>query len=332
MDNTTKDNLIENHAPIKKDGDVFPPKSYIIELTNYCNLKCTMCNFHSGASAGRREKGFMSASLATRLLAEISESSADKPWVALHGAGESLLHRDLIKILTSASQIQNLNMGFLTNAVLLDADTSEKILDTPISWIGFSIDGIDKEKFDRYRHGAKYEMVLRHALDFINLSGKYRPDLKISVNMTLQDEMAADVPEFVAFWLPLVHEVSVSPCRPVGSRDNMLVTSLSGMERVPCYMLYEMMVICWDGKVGLCCEDWFNSGNMGDALKNGIMDIWRGGKFRKARALHENGAFDKIPLCRNCNSWYNAMPQEFFDENLGCKAQRNAWQYIYKRR
>ena len=30
-----------------KEKILNPPKSYFIELTNHCNLTCTMCNFHS---------------------------------------------------------------------------------------------------------------------------------------------------------------------------------------------------------------------------------------------------------------------------------------------
>lgn len=307
-----------------------PPGSYVLEITNHCNLRCGMCNFHSPLVNKRRPKGFMVLPLAARLLKEISEMAEDNPpWVALHGAGESLLHRDFVSILREAGRHRNIDPGFLTNAVLLDGEMSQRVVDSGISWIGFSIDGTDARLFEKYRCGAQYDRVVKNALAFIELARRLRPEMKISVNMTLQEEMKGQVKDFLAFWLRRVDSVSISPVRPVGSRDNLLAREMPCRNRMPCYMLYEMMVISWDGKVSLCCEDWFGEHLMGDAAREGLSDIWRGDQFRKARALHEESAFDAIPLCADCNSWYNAVPEEYRDESLGCKVTKVAWQYMY---
>ncbi|MCK7495050.1 MAG: hypothetical protein MZW92_31175 [Comamonadaceae bacterium] len=66
-----------------------------------------------------------------------------------------------------------------------------------------------------------------------------RPDLKILVNMTVQDEMREDVPRFIDFWLPLADEVSVSPCRPIGTRDNILVREAPPIERILLHAVHD---------------------------------------------------------------------------------------------
>jgi len=311
-----------------KDPTVSLPQTYFLELTNHCNLRCLMCNFHSPSVIRSREKGFMQPDMAKRLLHEIACISTKKTWIALHGAGEPLLHKGLLNILQEAPHSQHLDIGFLTNTVLLDAETSKKILDTSISWIGFSIDGIDREKFNRYRRGAEYELVVKNALNFVELARKYRPDLKLVVNMTVQDEMKKDVPEFVKFWLDTVDEVCISPCRPIGSRDNPGVKELPLIDRIPCYMLFTMMVICWDGSVALCCEDWFNDGNMGNVTKNTIEEIWYNAKFINWRALHREGKYNRINLCRDCNSWYNVEAKEY-DSEFKCHVKKTAWQNVF---
>ncbi len=325
---------IQNRDFQKRGDEVFlsPPKAFVLELTNHCNLRCVMCNFHSPSVTKRREKGFMSPDLASRLLDEISAlSSGSRPWVALHGAGESLLHKEFVTILRSASNHANLNAGFLTNAVLLDRRRAEEIIDTGISWIGFSIDGIDSRKFNAYRQGADYDRVMRNALEFVALARRQRPDLLITVNMTLQDDMVSDVPEFVSFWIHHADRVCVSPVRPVGSRMNKLARLRIPVERIPCYMLYEMMVISWNGNIPLCCEDWFSEWPLGDVRIDSLKSIWEGDGYRQARELHERGKFQKIPLCTSCNSWYNALTESFFDEKLDCLVTRSAWQYEYRR-
>lgn len=306
------------------------PRSYILELTNYCNLRCSMCNFHSPEVSKRREKGFMPFSVAANLIERISAADQDRPWVALHGAGESLLHKDFLKILAKASLFSNLDAGFLTNAVLLDDEISMKILDTSISWIGFSIDGINREKFNKYRCGAEYERVINNALRFIERARQMNKQIKIIVNMTMQDEMKNDVQDFVNFWIKYVDEVCVSPVRPIGSRDNILARESIAVPRQPCYMLYEMMVILWNGDVALCCEDWFNENRLGNIVDNDFEAIWNGRGFRDIRLLHEAGKFGSIELCKTCNSWHRPAPDIFENETLGYTVTKNAWQYVYK--
>lgn len=311
----------------KKLNTLKPPRSYFVELTNYCNLRCSMCNFHSPIVTGKREKGFMDISLAKNIIDQIGKTGFDS-WVALHGAGEPLLHKGLIDILKFASKHENIRCGFLTNAVLLDEEVTHKILDAGISWIGFSVDGIVKEKFEKYRVGSDFERIINNVLYFLELNNKKDGKVKTLVNMTVQDEMKEDVDKFIDFWIDKVDEVAISPCRPVGSRENVLVDE--GAKRVSCYMLYEMMVIFWDGKVGLCCEDWFNDEDMGDMRFQGLEEIWNGTRFNRARRLHEKGSFDKIPLCRDCNSWFRGSSEEK-DEKRQCMILKNAWQYVYKR-
>lgn len=311
----------------KKSNSLPPPKSYFLELTNHCNLKCSMCNFHSLIAAGKREKGFMDISLAKKIIDQIGKTGVDS-WVALHGAGEPLLHKGLIDILKFASKHENIRCGFLTNGVLLEEEVTHKLLDAGISWIGFSIDGIVKEKFEKYRVGSDFDRIMKNVIYFLEVNNKNYRKVKTLVNMTVQDEMKDDVDRFIDFWIDKVDEVAISPCRPVGSRENVLVDEEAN--RIPCYMLYEMMVIFWDGSVGLCCEDWFNDGDMGDVRFQSIEEIWIGARFRRARRVHEKGSFDKIPLCKDCNSWFRGASIER-DEKRGCIIEKNAWQYVYKK-
>lgn len=304
-----------------------PPKSYFIELTNHCNLKCSMCNFHSPLVKEKRQKGFMDTDLAINVLKQIADTG-EKSWVALHGAGEPLLHRELITILEFASRCENISCGFLTNAVILDREMTERVIDAGISWIGFSLDGIVKEKFEKYRVGSKFEQIMKNVLYFLERNETAGKRVHTLVNMTVQEEMKEDVDAFIDFWLDRVDEVAISPCRPIGSRHNILADSLE--PRNPCYMLYEMMIIYWDGEVGLCCEDWFNYGRMGNVNIERMIDIWHGNRFEDVRSRHEEGFFNEIELCRDCNSWFRAGYEER-DNKRGCLVQKNAWQYVYKR-
>ncbi len=313
----------------QKRRNIEPPKSYFMELTNFCNLKCIMCNFHSPSLENheKRPKGFMDTDLAKEILDQIGRLGVDT-WVALHGAGEPILHRDLIEILTHAGKYKNIKCGFLTNAMLLDREVSKDILQTGIAWIGFSIDGMNKQCFEKYRLGSDFDRIVENVLGFLELLRQSQKRVKTFVNMTVQQEMQMEIEDFIDFWLARVDEVAISPCRPIGSRKNVLVEPT--IPRQPCYMLYEMMVIFWDGEVGLCCEDWFNSIKLGNLKKYSIDAIWYGKAMEKIRNLHEKGQYYKIALCRDCNSWYRCEEKEV-DFARGCTVQKNAWQHVYSK-
>lgn len=311
-----------------RDKKTKPPKVYYIELTNHCNLRCSMCNFHSArVSSGKaRQKGYMALSLAMNLIDQISSIKEDS-WVTFHGAGESMLYKGLVDVFKYAAKFKNIKSGFLTNGMLLDERMSSGIIDSGISWIGFSLDGIAGEKFEKYRIGSDFERIMENVTRFLEMKDSKGRNINTKVNMTVQDEMKDDVEKFIDFWIGRVDEVLISPYKPIGSRESSLIDK--SVKRIPCYMLHEMMVIYWDGKVGLCCEDWYNDGNLGDVTQEEIVDIWNGRRFNKVRKLHEKGKFYDIPLCKDCDSWYNGIPEEHFDEKRNCRVLKNAWQYAY---
>ncbi|MGC2063516.1 MAG: SPASM domain-containing protein, partial [Thermodesulfovibrionales bacterium] len=208
---------------------------------------------------------------------------------------------------------------------------SGKILDTGLSWVGFSIDGINRDTFNKYRCGADYDLVVGNVITFIEQIRKSGHKVKTLVNMTVQDEMKPDVPDFVRFWIDKVDEVLISPFRPIGSRDNTLAREFPQTERTPCYMLRTMMVIYWNGEVGLCCEDWFNDGKMGNANASSLREIWNGEKYSWNRSLDASGRSAEIPLCKDCNSWFNTQPLNSYDSVLQCEVRKTAWQYTFSK-
>ncbi len=310
------------------------PKSVFLEVTNHCNLRCVMCTFHSERlpkileKVPYRSKGFIKKELAFKIIDELG-SSGEPIWLALHGAGEPLLHPEIENFVERASRYSNLNVGFLTNGMLLTSEKSKLLLDAGIRWLSVSIDGVNPGLMEKYRVGSNYTRIHNNFTKFVEFVRVKNINVDLHVNMTVQKEMEADIDEFVNYWLQYVDQVSISPCRPLGSRKSSLVPK--EIKRTPCYMLFEMMVIYWDGLVGLCCEDWFNSGNMGSVERTTIHEVWHGRKYRAVRRFHERGEFHRIELCKDCDIWFNKIPQVEIDRNKNLKITKNAWQVIYER-
>ncbi|MBF0563617.1 MAG: radical SAM protein [Nitrospirae bacterium] len=292
------ENVTERLYPDRcRDRVIGLPDEIVLETTNKCNLRCTMCHVHSEDLTKNRPEGFMAEGLWKKIIDEIS--GWDKT-VNLYtfGAGETLLYPRFSEIIGYAARFPNITTGFLTNGMLLSRARARELIDLNIGWIGISLDGTDAAFVEKYRKGAKLGVIEDNIRSLVEERGSAKkPCLRI--NMTLIPGGEEQLGGFLSKWLPLVDEVMTSKYRPLGERTFLDVK----MSRTPCHILNKMMVVGWDGRVGLCCEDNFIEHEMGNVVNSGLEDIWYGNGFQSVRTLHQEGLFHKIGLCKECDVW-----------------------------
>lgn len=295
------------------------PKTVILESTNMCNLRCIMCHVWGEGVRKRRETGFIPEAIWKKAVDELStwDESIN---LALHGAGEALLHKDFSRILNYATAKKNLSVGFLTNGSLLTGELAKAILDSDIAWIGFSVDGAEQDKYKQYR-GTDLKKVEANIEDLLALKKGNRPST--FVNMVALPDL--DIKKFINRWIDKVDEVKISTYRPIGHRDFLT----EKIERIPCYLLNEMLVITWNGKAVLCCEDIWAENIVGRFPEQSLHRIWLSRTLNKIRRLHNRGDMRSIPLCINCDVWSNKFTEVEIRENL--KVVKSASQISYSR-
>jgi pyruvate-formate lyase-activating enzyme len=308
------------------------PASVILEVTARCNLSCLGCALHGPHRCVDRPTGDMAREVWAPVITELGE--AGRP-VALttHGGGEPLLHPELRDILRHARSFANLEVGFLTNGMLLDESWSEFLVDIGLHWIAVSIDGVDAEAHRRLRRGsdlAQIEGNLKTLLAVRRRRGRARPAVRL--NMVAYDEIADQREAYLARWLELVDVVMISHYRnpPASKRW----PGVAGIERRPCGLPWWQAVVAWDGRLALCCED-FNVdqpvGRVGTGLAT-LAECWHGPELTRVRELHRGGRWDELPLCRDCDTWaeeYLAVTMD--DPVTGCRVTRSPAQTAYVR-
>ncbi|MBW1972484.1 MAG: hypothetical protein DRG20_00015 [Deltaproteobacteria bacterium] len=275
------------------------PNCVILEITNRCNLKCIMCHFHSEQVKRKRAQGFMEKTLWQKILDEIGTWEKEVN-VETFGVGEPLLHPDLIEIIKYGKKKPNIKIGFLTNGMLLTPSMSKKLLDAEIDWIGISIDGIDPKLFAHYRKGGTLTQVETNLNELLKIKkGMKNSKPLIKLNMVVLPGMENMVDPFINRWIDRVEEVMIAHYRPIPTRKFLD----KPLNRTPCYLLYEMMVITWDGDMVLCCEDIFADEIIGNVKKKSLRSLWESKRFEEYRKKHEKGEFDKISICKDCDVW-----------------------------
>jgi radical SAM protein with 4Fe4S-binding SPASM domain len=297
------------------------PKTVIIETTNACNLRCKMCHVWGEGVTKKREVGFIAEDMWKKVIDELSDWD-ESITVALHGAGEPILHKDFLKILSYAASKKNLAVGFLSNGSLWTEELAKAILDTDVSWIGFSVDGADPVKYKNYR-GADLKRV-ESSIEYL-ISSRKNNKPSIFVNMVALPDL--DPEAFISRWIDKVDEVKISTYRPVGHRDFLT----EKVKRIPCYLLNDMLVITWNGKAVLCCEDIWAENIVGKFPEQSLAEIWHSAAFNKMRRLHNKGKYGDIQICATCDSWSNIYSQTEREESRNLRITRTAAQVCYSK-
>ncbi|MFO7801883.1 MAG: radical SAM protein [Desulfovermiculus sp.] len=293
--------------PEFKSNTLFPSE-IVLEVTNVCNLRCRFCHFHSEQAKRRRKIEHMDKDLWTKVLQELEEWPRPVSLLT-HGAGEPLLYPHLLDLLHQAKQIPDLRVGFMTNAMLLDAQWAKRLVDMQIDFLAFSIDGINPQTHDYFRRNANLQIIETNLSRLIHEKKEQGSQLPhLSFNMVGYEQILDQADGYVRKWLPHAQSVSIAKFRPVGSR---ILWDNHGQQPPfrPCPLLFNQLVIGVDGRVGLCCEDINLEVPVGKIQESSIMEIYNHSKdLKKYRQAHERQDLTQLPLCSDCHVWGGDIP------------------------
>jgi len=150
------------------------PIAMQVEVTCGCNISCKMCVVPNLLT---RKKGFMSFETFKNIYDQIKPDT-----VVLTGYGESLLNKDIFRIIEYAKK-NNSSVHMDTNCTLLDESRSQKLIVSGIDLVKVSIDGATKETYDKIRLESNYDVLWENLRTFVRLKkevGMENPLLNLS--------------------------------------------------------------------------------------------------------------------------------------------------------
>jgi uncharacterized Fe-S cluster-containing radical SAM superfamily protein len=290
--NTFQTSSAQGPAPVPPT-----PPFILMETTNACNLRCRMCFLYGEGIRIERKIGFLQKSVWMQAIDEMGRW-ADPVTLDLHGAGEPLLHQDLFDIVSYAKQNSNISAGFLCNATLLSQEKARAVIETKLDWIGFSVDGAQKDIFEYYRKGAVLEEVEANIEYLLHIRKE------VMLNMVMHPE--ADAELFINKWKGRVDLIQLSLKR---INDRKRIPSV--IIKFPCPLLSQQLIMGYDGRTVLCCEDFYADHVTGEFPARSLQEIWLGKALARARNLHAAGKYTEIELCRHCDaSVFHMFDQE----------------------
>lgn len=276
-----------------------------IESTSLCNLRCPFC-----ASAfdkwGTSKKGFMEFDVFRRIIDEGVKNNLFSIKLSLRG--EPLLHRQLVEMVKYAKGAGIIDVYFNTNAVFLNEEVIDKLIDARLDRISISFEGITKDVYERYRVGAHYEEVVENIISLKRIRDIRNSAIpQIRIQTVLLPEIKKTFKKYVKFWKPLADEVSYldardetrnnHPCKKEGGKAG-------NIGKWACPFLWQRMTILWDGTVLPCLmhgvKD-FSKMSLGNVKTDSLYKMWHSDAFNLYRNFHRAGDSHKIEACIRCS-------------------------------
>lgn len=260
-----------------RSSKTFRLTSLNIEVTNFCNLRCSFCPVNNGM---QRVKRYLDSSLFRRLIDETPSLEFILPFQW----GEPLLHPEIASMIRYASD-RGIRSYLTTNGTLLTEDIARDLCRSGLERLTFSIDG-DDETHEVVR-GVPLQVV-RDKIDLMkNVRRRLGQGPRIDVSMVIDDTTEGAYQTYLSTWRHKVDRVQAIP------------KMVEAPRRTPCRELWRgTLVVMADGRVTVCCVDSEGDLAIGHVDESTPSQLYKSKSMKQLRRAHANGCFpDKCQKC-----------------------------------
>ena len=278
------------------------PKYIHLETINNCNARCTMC----GIDFDKKTKTMIEDKLFDSIFTELKANVKEIEKVMLYLDGEPLLDKKIVGRIKRFTET-GIRTNIATNAMLLNSEMTEKLLEAGLSEVYLALDSLDPEEFETIRVGLKHSKVLENIDNFIKVRDDKKSRTKIRVQYIDLDGDIKKKEKFTEFWknkLAIEDEIAIQKAHNwAGEVSVIKVGDEQIIKEVPCLSLWTTLSIHVNGIVPLCCMDTTTKYKLGDLTKQSIKQIWTGHKLNSFRENHLEHGKKEIDICKNCTLW-----------------------------
>jgi MoaA/NifB/PqqE/SkfB family radical SAM enzyme len=326
--------LVETGCVLKPVRPWGLPTHLQIEPTNLCNLRCALCYVTKGLD---RAQGTMDRSVFERLIDEIGDYLF---LILFWGWGEPFLNASSYDMVAYAKK-RGIKIVSSTNGhIFAEGDHAEKIVRSGLDALIFAVDGISHETYKQYRKGGDLDKVIKGMKKVVSVRKRLQsatplinfrfivmkhnehevPDLKDFAKsmgadlVTLKTLNFHENPDIIATEGPEMEYIPQNPAYQRFRIDPILQAPIRRKHN-PCKDLWNYAAVNWDGRIGMCCEDYSLAEELGDLKKQRFKDIWYGYHYRELRQRFRKD-YRAINRCDVCSSAFEggALGTELISE------------------
>lgn len=278
-----------------------------IEHTGKCNLHCPCCLQGIEPLKEGYSRGFkpLDMDLYKRVLAEAKRYHC--PSISFHNNDEPLLLSDLAERIRLAKEAGFLDIILVTNATLLTEERTHELLGSGITKMSFSLDGWNKESYERVRRGGSFAAVLKNIEYFLQEKKKAGLRLPITrATCVLSKFTAADMDKFRDFWSNKVDIVEFQNFQALKGYTEPLKPEKAVVNTdFVCNLPWQQVVIRANGDVLPCCSFFGTEMVIGNIKDSSIYELWHGKQMEQIRKELLSNNFN--PVCRTCSETFYTL-------------------------
>lgn len=282
------------------------PHAFGISLGEWkCNRVCKMCPMYKNPP---KQSRYITDEVYIRACQEVADRDTS---IEISAYGETFQHPHADKYMFIARRTcPSAGIVVATNGVLLNRERCEKIVDSGIDHLSFSLDAGSAGSYKWLTGAGDYDRVCRNLETLVEIRNKRNAKhLKITTHIIGLKELAHEFDSFTKRWSNIVDLANV---RPYGNwaglvGDNGIspadVQNIPS-DRYPCAWLWYATKIEPNGDVSKCFIHVTGEKNpLGNIMQESFESIWQGDRLASLRELHCDNNINNIEFCKDCMVW-----------------------------
>jgi MoaA/NifB/PqqE/SkfB family radical SAM enzyme len=263
--------------------DKFNPLCLDIETASICDLACPHCWREYILTPDKiMDFDFYKRIIDTAIKLHV-------PSIKLNWRGEPLLNPKLEEFISYAKKKGILEVLINTNATTLTEKRADSLIESGLDQLIYSFDGGTKTTYEKMRPARfkknKFEDVYKNIRNFNKIKIEKKSLFPITkIQMVLTKETRDEIEDYFNLFSDCVDDVSVQPYTERGGNlegvesdyeiiiakyieENNLPKNTNyyvgvngdiyiSVGRKPCRQLFQRLMITFDGRVAMCCQDW----------------------------------------------------------------------------
>ena len=267
-----------------------------LEINSNCNYRCLFCPHGTGEM--RNDMPMMNLETVEKILDELAKNKVYS--IKFNWRGEPALYPHLIDITAYAKKVGIKEVQINTNGCLFDEQKIRDFIKAGIDRVIFSLDATTADVYSKIRIGGDFDRVVNNIKTFDLIRKELHQDKPfIRVQMVRTELNKHQVEDYKKMWQGIADDIRISDVTNRGQGDSLQVGDQFSVGRVCCPQPWQRMIISCEGKVLMCCSDWFEDYILGDIKESSLKEIWQSQKLKKVRKLLKQENFNFKP-CKDC--------------------------------
>lgn len=315
-------------------------KKLYVEPSSVCNLNCKMC-FRNLWFDEKYE--LMNDKTVDNLKESIASGGFNT--VFFGGMGEPLAHPRITELIEFAHK-SGKQTELITNATLLNKETSQKLVSARLNTLWVSMDGFSRDSYEQIRRGSMFDLITKNLADF----GAVRGKTQLGITFVLMAENEYELENINAFadsvgadFINLSHVIPSAPIDeentlynsdyPVGTMERFSLTKSEKLRDKCPFIENGCCFVRQDGEVIACMQLLHNSytylyterrrvysKSYGNINKNSLNDIWQSREYAEFRRRVTDFDFPCCTVCLGCDDRLENVTDCMYNDGPTCGA------------